>query len=557
MRAVTVLTVLFLFIGCGPKVPDGAIMMVGERVLYPADVLRSMERVRGDSASARVMRDNILARELFLQHAGDLGLDTLPEVVRRMHERRREILQNAYIQRLSAGIVVNPDEFQAFCDSLGVLVVYSSFYASDSTVLNEFMDRLEQGEDFNALVSVYSTDQFIRETGGRVGPVPLVRTNREDYAVLRNLEPGQVGQPFFRRPGWRVVKLNDIRVSEPTPEELAELNLELIYRALRLETVRLRTQDSLVTAAGLEIHLPACSLIASRAGSARGDYQPFTPEEQRMDAITWEGGSRSLISLAMNITELPPSMPRNATDPGWIAEYAFYLGLYDLQAQVATGYGLDTLPENASQIGRRVGETLLDEYYLSFLQRRMVLDEELLQQHYLSSRDTLLVPERRKFVHAAAQGAAQVALLNRLFREGTDPVTESDQLTFIPQLSETPGSALTIPMAETDFPEDFRARIMALQPGEAMICSLETEFHVYFRLSEIIPGHVPSLDEIRHILEPRVMAEVEVRVISGLVDSLEEVYHPYIDEEFFASFGVPVEAPPDSASQDEGREDDL
>lgn len=557
MRAVLALPVLLLFLGCGSKVPDGAIMVVGDRVLYPEDVMRSMERVRGDSTSVHVMLDNILARELFLQHAADLGLDTLPETVRRMHERRREILQNAYIQRLAAGIEIAPGEFQAFHDSLGILVVYSSFFASDSTVLSAFMARLEQGDDFNALVSEFATDQFIRDTGGRVGPIPLARTNREDYALLRTLTPGQVGEPFFRRPGWRVVKLEDMRVTEPDPEELASQNLEMVLRALRLETVRLRTQDSLVTAAGLHINLAACSLIASRAGSFRGDYEPFTPEEQRIEAITWDGGSRSLISLAMNITELPPSMPRNATDAAWIADYAFYLGLYDLQAQVATEMGLDTLPENASQIRRRVGETLLDQYYLSFLHQRMAMDEELLEQHYLASRDTMPVPETRKFVHAAAQGAEQVALLNRLYRDGIDPVTESDHLTFIPQLSETPGSAVTRPMGEVEFPEVFRAGIMGLQPGEAMICSLETEFHVYFRLSEIIPGHVPSLEEVRHILEPRVRAEVEVRVIAGLVDSLKEIYHPYIDEDFFASFRVPLETPAESDSPDEGREDDL
>jgi hypothetical protein len=98
---------------------------------------------------------------------------------------------------------------------------------------------------------------------------------------------------------------------------------------------------------------------------------------------------------------------------------------------------------------------------------------------------------------------------------------------------------------------------MALEPGEALICSLEAGFHVYFRLEEIIPAHRPLLEEIRSTLEPRVMAEVEVAVIAALVDSLKEVYHPYIDEEFFLSFSTPADSTAETSSTEERREDGL
>ena len=34
---------------------------------------------------------------------------------------------------------------------------------------------------------------------------------------------------------------------------------------------------------------------------------------------------------------------------------------------------------------------------------------------------------------------------------------------------------------------------------------------------------------------------LEIEIIGGLVDSLEAVYHPYIDNEFFMEFYVPSE----------------
>jgi len=556
LRDLSVIAALvLLLVSCGSKVPEGAVMVVGERTLFPQDVARAMERVRGDSAAVIVMRDNILARELFLQHAMDMGLDTIPENARRLYERRREVLQNAYLQRVVGGVSVTPDELQAFTDSLGYMVVYSAFYSADSSIMADFVRRREQGENFNALVSELTADEFIRQTGGRLGPTPLVRTNREDYAVLKTLQPGQVSEPYRRRPGWRVLEMEDLRYVELTPEEIEEQQPETIALMLRRETARLRAQDSLTSAGGIRIDPEACRLIASRAGSPRGDYAPFSPEEQRIPAITWNGGHRSLISLAMNITDLPSPMPRDATDPDWIEDYAFWLGLYDLQAAAAQEWGLDTIPENAFFIRKRQLEIILDQYYLEVLSGRMVLDEELLQRHYAAARDTITMPETRRFRHAAARGLEQVGLLNRIVREGGDPLEHADALTLVQQLSESPGASLTRPMGIDEFPETFRETVLGLEPGEAAVCSLGAEFMVYFRLEDVIPEHSPELEEVRPLLEPMVMAEVEVREISALVDSLKEVYRPYIREEFFRSFFAPGDSLAENPSADGGLEE--
>lgn len=557
MRAFLAIAVFIVFCACGPEVPDGAVMMVGDRVLYPEDVTPTMQRVAGDSTAVRVMVDNILARELFLQHAHDLGLDSIPDNQRELYERRREILQNAYIAFLNSHVTLDSVAFHAFKDSLPIMVEYSAFFSVDSTLIGQFMTRLEQGEDFNDLVSELASDAFLRQTGGRVGPIPLVRTNREDYAVLRNLSPGEVGAPYFLRPGWRILKLNDLRsVGEATPE-LHDDELEMVFLSLCRESYRQRTQDSLLNAVDLEINFAACSLLASKATSAQGDHEPFTPEEESIEAITWIGGSRSLASLAGNIIDLPGAIPRDARDPSWISNYAFWIGLYDVQAMVATSMGLDTLPQNAALIRRKQAETLLDMYYEAFLGSRMIMDEELLEQHYLAVSDTMIIPEKRTFIHTAAQGEEQVQLLNDLFQRGEDPSQNAESLTFIPQLSAGEGSALTRPMDISEFPEAYQERVQELGQGEAMICSLEAGFHVYFRLEEIIPAHRPLLEEIRGTLEPRVMAQVEVMVIAALVDSLREVYHPYIDEEFFHSFNTPADSTAEASSNEDRQEDGL
>jgi hypothetical protein len=532
-------------------------MMVGERVLYPEDVTSTMQRVAGDTTAVRVMVDNILARELFLQHAHDLGLDSIPDNQRRLYERRREILQNAYTGALNSRVTLDSVAFQAFRDSLPIMVEYSAFFSVDSALIEQFMTRIEQGEDFNSLVSELSPDAFLRQTGGRVGPVPLVRTNREDYAVLRNLAPGEVGTPYIFRPGWRILKLDDLRFVESETPALHDDELEMVFMSLCRESYRQRTQDSLLTAVNLQINLEACSLLASKATSAQGDHEPFTPEEESIEAITWNGGSRSLASLAGNIIDLPGAIPRDARDPSWISNYAFWIGLYDVQAMVATSMGLDTLPQNAALLRRKQSETLLDMYYEAFLGSRMIMDEELLEQHYLAVSDTMTIPEKRTFIHTAAQGEEQVQLLNDLFQRGEDPSQNAGSLTFIPQLSSGEGSALTRPMDIAEFPEAYRERVLELEQGEAMICSLEAGFHVYFRLEEIIPAHRPLLEEIRGTLEPQVMAQVEIVVIAALVDSLREVYHPYIDEEFFHSFSAPADSTAEASSTEERREDGL
>lgn len=555
MRSFLLAATFLILASCGSEVPSGAVMAVGDRVLYPEDVTSAMQRARGDSTAVRVMTDNILARELFLVHAGELGLDTIPNIRREMYERRREVLQNAYINRIQEDVTVTPEEVRAFTDSLDIQVIYSAFYTSDGNILDEFLSRLEQGEDFNSLVSLHASDALTRETGGRVGPLFLARTNRHDYSALRSLEPGQISEPFPRLPGWRMVRLDSIWHQEADPELLERQNLDAALLALRRESRRIEAQDSLLSWVDLRIDTGACSLIASRARATWGDYEPFSLDEQRMAAITWNGGERSLIDLAMNIVSLPPSMPRDATDPQWIADYAFYLGLYDAQAMVAITMGLDTIPQNARLMARREAETLLDQYHSHVLAHRITVDEDLLNQHFLAARDTMVIPEARVFVHAAGLGHEQVALLNAIHTRGDDPVEQSDQLTFIPDLSRSPGSAVTRPMTEQDFPEPFRVRLMGLQPGESMICSLESDFHVYFRLQEVIPDHAPELEEIRHILEPRVLFEVETMVIAELVDSLKSVYRPFIDREFFDSFIEEPSPDPEEGLTDERQEE--
>jgi len=544
-----------LVVSCGSSIPSGAVMVVGDRVLYPGDVTAAMERAGGDSTAVRVMRDNILARELFLYHAGELGLDTLREVRREMYERRREVLQSAYLQWVVEDVTISPEELAAFRDSLGIIAVYSSFFTKDSLAMQQFMARLDQGEYFNRLVAELTDDEFIRQTTGIIGPIPLARTNRPDYAVLRAMQPGQVSDVIPLSIGWRVIRLDTLYHEEQDSLALQDGSTERILFTLRRESRRQQAQDELVSEVNLQVSSSACSLIASRAQSSWGDYLPFDMEEEEIAAITWEGGHRSLISLAMNITYLPSQLPRNATDPDWIENYAFYLGLYDVQAMVATSLGLDTIPVNASLISKKQGETLLDEYYSAVLRDRIVIDEELLDRHFHAAADTMLIPEKRVYIHAAGQGSAQVALINRIFVSGEDPLNHADQLIFVPQLSASQASALTRPLGPEDIPEAHRERLMSLEPGEAAVCSIDTDFHVYFKLVEVIPEHAPELDEIRHVLEPRVRAEVEVLVISELVDSLKEAYRPYIDEAFFDSFIDSQEPRHEDASSDDRLEE--
>ncbi len=171
MKYLIIVLTLSVLAGCGsnprPEVP-GAVISVAGRSVLDSEVAGSFEEHRGDSTAVTVLRDNILARELFLAHAEELGAYDDPEVQRMLHERRREILQNAWVAHELDKVESDYEEVREFWETLGTGVRYTALALRDSLLMDSVATMVREGEHLSVFAVEFGLEDITRSTAGRI-----------------------------------------------------------------------------------------------------------------------------------------------------------------------------------------------------------------------------------------------------------------------------------------------------------------------------------------------------------------------------------------------------
>lgn len=118
-------------------------------------------------------------------------------------------------QQIDAYLDLYPDQFRPKKQlNLSMIEVASEDEA------NQAMDRLENGEDFAALASEISLDEYTREEGGQIGLIeeddPFLPPALLDAAL--ELEPGDIAGPISLTDTYAIVYLHDI-IEPKAPSE--------------------------------------------------------------------------------------------------------------------------------------------------------------------------------------------------------------------------------------------------------------------------------------------------------------------------------------------------
>ena len=119
--------------------------------------------------------------------------------------------------------------------------------------------RLQAGQDFGELARVYSMDQSVRQTGGRIGPVDPSALPPAFGRVLATLSVGETSQPFESDPGT----FHIVRLLERTREHAINMSddrrqIEEMVRQRKLQT---RINEILEQERGrmyVDVRLPGC-----------------------------------------------------------------------------------------------------------------------------------------------------------------------------------------------------------------------------------------------------------------------------------------------------------
>ncbi len=530
-----IVTVLLLLAACGAG-GDRPAVEAGSRSISREEMAPLLEIARGDSAVVASLAWTALDRLLIVEDASARGLDTLPEVRFAIWERSREHLQYAYLMYKLGQVEVSDDTVSGFHSRLGSMVMLTAVQVGDSALAESLRTAVAGGADAGDVAASFTELEVDRPRRGRVGPVDFMRLQQFDIELVEGLVQGGVS-PVRRMPGgWRFVRLDSLWSVPVEPLEDVEEEIREYLWARISEQYKKQLLDSLVTALHLEVVDGAPELIVSHALDRQGAFSPYSAEEASMPACTWDGGERTVLSMALNIRNLPPVMPRDATDTVWVRDYCGLMGTYDMMALQARRLGLDQSPELAAEVRNAADGVLLDAWFETVVAPRTAVTEEEVAAAWQDNRSMLLVAEKRVFRAVSATAGAQADLLRELVETGADPFVRVSDLTVPHAIIADEGALLTRPLEAGDLPEDVSEAAFALSPGGSGLYETPGGALIFLELAEVVPAREATLAEASPTLRSVLAGERQEEVLAGLVDSLRSTYSWNIDWEFFARF---------------------
>ncbi len=547
MIKISLLLLLFIALlsSCGAGadlVPEGAVISVGGRSVLSENVDASFERFRGDTVSVNVFRDNIIARELFLVHAIELGLDQDREVLRLTHERTREILQTAWLAFSLDQVELDEGVVREFWEEMGTGVSYTCFYHSDSLLMDSVLAMVRDGEHLSIFAAELGTDDIIIQSRGRLIAQDRKFANMSDVESLLTAQTGDIVDPFPVAMGWRMLQIDSTWTYTPAAFESDSQRISSMLLSRSREERKKFLEDSLKTTFNVVVNMDALNLMAEHADESGTIFGIFEPEEEEIVAVSWDGGSRDVFSVTENIQGLPHYLPRETGNVEWLDEYAVRLAMFDIQMEEAILLGLDTIPETARQLDSKHWENVLDKYYEVVLAPAMTTDSVFYHEVYQEIREDHIIEESRAFHILFLSSPDKIQAAEAMIESGDDVLEASDQFEFFPPVLAAGEETLSNPLKSYMVPEKDREVLFSLDVEEEAIITLTDTTGLWLRLARIDEERLPEFEDIRGLVVAEADQRVETQVIEALIDSLSNIYHPYIDEEYFEGFYIPAEA---------------
>lgn len=179
---------------------------------------------RPDTPETRKMiRDELITRELFVQEAGKRGLEKTPEVKQQLEQIRQDVLIRALIANELKKSPITDADIKAEYDKLVKDSAQSGaqeykarhILVESEAEAKQIIERLQKGEGFEALAKL-SKDPGSGAQGGDLGwntPDTFVKEFSEAMTHLKKGEYTVI--PVKTQFGYHIIKLDDVRAAEP------------------------------------------------------------------------------------------------------------------------------------------------------------------------------------------------------------------------------------------------------------------------------------------------------------------------------------------------------
>ncbi|WNG16933.1 peptidylprolyl isomerase [Cystobacter fuscus] len=220
-------------VACGDR---DRVAKVGRTELLRADLSLYMTSHGGELEPAQAL-DALVDRSLLEEGAREAGLLEDPQVAARVAAARREVLANAYLDKVagaSSSEEALRQRYEAQRESLARKQVHVAHIivrvqpgtdartrAEARARINAIYARLVAGEDFGAVARESSDDAATAQRGGELDPILEGQVEPRFFAAVAELKKGELSKPFETAFGLHVARaLEAPRTVVPEFEEV-------------------------------------------------------------------------------------------------------------------------------------------------------------------------------------------------------------------------------------------------------------------------------------------------------------------------------------------------
>lgn len=187
------------------------------------DALAQQLAKAGRPISVDQMREEVIAREIFIQEARKRGLDTTNEFKGQMELARETILIRALFENFKDKNPVTEADARAEYDKFVAANGGKEYRARHILVENEdeakaIIASLKKGARFEEIAKKSSKDPGSGANGGDLDWANADSYVPEFSAAMKKLEKGQMTEvPVKTQFGWHVIRLEDVREAQLPP----------------------------------------------------------------------------------------------------------------------------------------------------------------------------------------------------------------------------------------------------------------------------------------------------------------------------------------------------
>jgi peptidyl-prolyl cis-trans isomerase C len=201
---------------------------------------------RPDSPQLReLVREELIAREIFVQEAEKAGLAKSTEVQRQLENTRQDILIRALIRDHLEKNPVKDEDVKAEYENLkkeasasGKEYKARHILVDEEDAAKKIIADLGKGEKFEALAK-QSKDPGSASNGGDLGWNTASTFVKEFSDAMVGLEKGKtVQEPVKTQFGYHVIRLDDVRDAAPPPLEQVEPQIQQQLERQKIQSLQ-------------------------------------------------------------------------------------------------------------------------------------------------------------------------------------------------------------------------------------------------------------------------------------------------------------------------------